>query len=232
MPHALVNFLGLMAYSLPDGREIFSVEDMVASFDIDRVHLGGPIFDQNKLKWVNQQQIGSMNEDTIYAALADWRFNETFLRKLIPLMHERMHKLGDFMKHCDFMFYSDLEYDAQLLLPKNKDDENTRDFLQMFVWEMESNEVFTAESIEQTARKIGDIHAWKIRDAAHALRVAICGKTVAPPLFQVAEILGRDIVRSRVMAAVNLLGPLGKKKLAKLQKHFDKASAEYVPSES
>ena len=231
LAEALVNFLGLMAYSLPDGREIFALEDMVETFDIQRVRLGGPIFDQTKLKWVNQQHIGALSEKEIYDRLMAWRFNESFLTRLIPLMRERMHKLGDFIKHSDFMFFSELEYEAQMLAPKKKDLEDSRDFLQKFLWELENLDGFDRDLTEEAVRKTATLHGWSIRDAAHALRVAVCGKTVAPPLFGVMEILGRDLVRHRIMTAVNLAGPLGKKKLAKLQKQFEAASANYVAND-
>ena len=218
LSEALINFLGLMAYSLPDGQEIFALEEMVKSFNIKRVHLGGPIFDRDKLKWVNQQHIARLPESEVYDRLAAWRFNPEFMRKLIPLMMDRMHKLGDFMKHCDFMFYSDLEFPAELLVPKKRTLEEVSPFLQIFAWELEGLEEWSAEGIEQTVKTASEKQEWPIRDAAHILRVAICGKTVAPPLFQVMDILGRDIIRNRVMSAITIAGPLGKKKLSKLEK--------------
>ncbi len=229
LPEALINFLGLMAYSMPDGTEIFSLQDMVSCFDISRVHLGGPIFDRDKLKWVNQQHIGALEPEAIFKKLADWRFNEEFIKKLIPLMRERMHKLGDFFQHCDFMFCSELNYDPALLAPKKRETEDARDFLQKFLWELDGMDGFDHDAIEFATRKTASIHEWSIRDGAHALRVAICGKTVAPPLFKIMEIMGRDLARHRIMTAANLIGPLGKKRLAKMQKAWDAASAAYQP---
>jgi len=227
LPEALINFLGLMAYSMPDGKEIFSLEEMVECFDIQRIHLGGPIFDRDKLKWVNQQHIGALEPDQIFQQLAKWRFNETFMRKLIPIMRERMHKLGDFFQHCDFMFCSDLSYNHELLAPKKRELEDTRDFLQKFLWELDVTEGFDHDTIEKTTRKTAELHEWSIRDGAHALRVAVCGKTVAPPLFNIMEIMGRDLARHRIMTAANLIGPLGKKRLGKMQKAWEYASANY-----
>ena len=228
LAEALVNFLGLMAYSLPSGDEVFALDKMVESFEIDRVHLGGPIFDRDKLKWVNQQHIGAMDHEQLSSRLRDWRFNEAFFARLMPLMSARMHKLGDFIHHCDFLFQSDITCDTALLAPKNKELEDTRDFLQIFVWELETLVAFTAENVEKAFKKVAAIHGWNLREVTHAARVAISGKTVTPPLYEIMEIMGSDITRYRMMYAVNQVGELGKKKLAKLQKSYQKASEAYA----
>jgi len=233
LAEALINFLGMMAYSLPDGREIFSVDDMVQSFDIKRIHLGGPIFDQDKLKWLNQQYIGQLSEDGFLERLLEWRFNADYLRKLVPLVHKRTHKLGDFMKLCDFMFVSEVDVDLSLLPPKNRTIEESRDLLQKFVWELESVTEFTAENIEATFLKTAAIDSWKIRDITHAARLAICGKVVAPPLYEAMAILGSDVVRNRLMAAIACVEPgLSGKKLKKLSENWAYHSAAYVPEQA
>lgn len=227
LPEAMVNFLGLMAYSLPGGEEIFSLEDMVASFDMQRVSLGGPIFDQQKLRWLNQKHIGQMDGHELLHRLMDWRFNTEYLSKLVPMMQNRMHTLGDFMRFCDFIFLSDVAVDSAELVGKKSEDE-TRDFLLKMIWELEPLIDFSAEAMEATFTKVAQIHGWNMREATHSVRVAVCGKKVAPPLFEVMALLGSDLVRSRLNAAVTQLGALGKKKLDKLQKAYQKASAAYV----
>jgi glutamyl-tRNA synthetase len=228
LPEALLNFLGQMAYSMPEDREVFQLDEMVEAFNIDRISLGGPIFEQDKLRWLNQQHIAALSPDALLDRLKTWRFNDAFLSKLIPMMQPRLHKLGDFMQVADFMFYSDVAPEREALIPKKSTDEDTRDFLQKLVWELEPLVDFSKEVIEAAVRKAGDIHGWKVRDAAHATRVAICGKTVAPPLFDVMAILGSDVCRNRINDAVKQLGELGKKKLGKMQKEYQVAAAAYV----
>ena len=227
LPEALLNFLGTMAYSMPDQQEVFSLDEMVAGFDIERVRLGGPIFDQNKLRWICQQHIAGLSQEALLQRLTQWRFNESYLAKLLPIMKPRLHRLGDFMEVCDFMFYSDVKFDREAPVPKGKTPEDTRDFLQKLVWEMEALEAFNAPAIEAAIQKVAQLHQWTVREAAHATRISVCGKTVAPPLYQVMEILGSDVSRSRLSAAVALIEPLGKKKIAKLQKAYAAACANY-----
>lgn len=229
LPEALLNFLGLMAYSLPSGDEVFSLETMVDSFDIKRISLGGPIFDQQKLRWLNQKHIAQLEDETLLDRLVDWRFNREFLKPLIPLMKNRLHSFGDFMRFCDFLFLTDIEVDSGLLVGK-KDPDDARDFLQKMVWELEPLIDFSAGQIEAAIVKVGLLHGWTMRETTHTIRVAVCGKTVAPPLFEVLSLIGSDLVRNRLSAALKLLNPLGKKKLEKLQKTYLAESTAYIPA--
>lgn len=232
LPESLLNFLGLMAYSMPNGEEVFSLQEMVELFDIGRVHLGGPIFDRQKLRHVNQKHIAALEEDALVERLKTWRFNDDFFRALVPMMRDRMFYLGDFMKYCDSLFYSEVSYETAALVPKKKDAEDTRDFLQKFVWELETVSPFDHDRIEEAFRVVGGMHGWTMRETTHAVRIAVCGKPLAPPLFHVLAILGSDLVRNRLMEAVTNLGPLGKKKLDKLRKQFDSQRASAAESET
>ncbi len=227
LPEALVNFLGMMAYSMPDGREIFTIEEMVEIFDVLRVHLGGPIFDLDKLKWVNQQHIAALGAEQLLDRLKAWRFNDDYLRRLIPLIHQRTHNLGDFMKLCDFMFLAEVEFELATMVPKKRDLEETRVVLQKFIWDLEGVIDFSPENIEASFKKVGDLCDWKIRDITHAARVAICGKTVAPPLYECMSILGSDVVRNRLMRAIAAIEPpLSGKALKQLQEAWAAQTAQ------
>ncbi|MCB1051853.1 MAG: glutamate--tRNA ligase [Acidobacteria bacterium] len=232
LPEALINFLGLMAYTLPEGDEIFFLEQMVKSFDIQRISLGGPIFDLQKLTWVNQKHIANLQPADLLGRLMAWKFNPDFMGKMIPLMQNRMPKLGDFMSFCDFMFYSEVSYDPSQLIPKKQESDSTRDLLYKVLWEMEKVPFPTRDDIEALCKKVGTLHGWSLRDVTHALRIAICGKSVAPPQFDVMEILGGDLCRNRILQAINALNPLGKKKLESLQEAYWQAASSYQVEEA
>ncbi|PIE91551.1 MAG: glutamate--tRNA ligase [Acidobacteria bacterium] len=223
LPQTLLNFLGLLVYSYPGDTEKFTLQQMVESFDVQRVNLSGPVFDLDKMTWLNQQYLVEMESEQLVQELVDWRFNREFLLKLLPMMKKRLHKLGDFFTACDFMFFSDLEYEKERLLPKGKTAEETRDILQMFIWELEKLTSFQRDDVYRACQAIAEMRGWSLREITHAVRVAVCGKTVAPPLFDSMEIVGSDVCRNRLMNAVNELGPLGKKKLNKLQKAYQAA---------
>ncbi|MCB1041793.1 MAG: glutamate--tRNA ligase [Acidobacteria bacterium] len=222
IPEALLNFLGLMAYSMPGEREVFQLEEMVAGFDIKRMSLSGPVFDLQKLSWVNQQHLAQLTADELMKRLIDWKLNPEYMAQLMPMVAKRMHRLGDFMELCDFVFYSDVKVEAEDMVPKNRDQDGTRDMLQMFVWELEKVIDFHEEAIEQAFKTVAQIENWSLREITQAVRIAVTGKVVAPPLFGVMAVIGSDVCRNRLMHAIQLLAPLGKKKLAKLQEHYEK----------
>jgi glutamyl-tRNA synthetase len=221
LPSALLNFLGMMAYSLPDQKEKFTIEEMIDSFDVQRIQLNGPIFDLDKLSWLNQQHIAQCDDQTLLQHLKTWRFNDAFLLALMPHMRDRMRKLGDFFQMADSLFYSDIQVSADTLLPKNRTADDALPLLQWYIWSVERWTTFTPELLEALLKHLAGHCDWTLRDAAALFRVALLGKTVAPPLFPSMTLLGNDLVRQRLMGAVETLGGLGKKKLSKLQKQFE-----------
>lgn len=232
LPEALLNFLGTMAYTLPGGEEIFSLEQMVESFDIGRISLGGPIFDLQKLTWTNQKHIAALSQEQLLTKLIDWRFNPEYLGRLIPLMNQRMHKLGDFMALCDFMFHSDVAVHKESLLPPKRDEEAVRELLYLLLWELEQLPFPSHQEVEGACRRICEQWSWNLRDLTYVLRQAVCGRSVAPPLFHVVEILGGDISRNRLLAAIAQMGPLPKKKLDALQEEWRQRRAHYASPSS
>ena len=98
LPEALVNYLGRMGWSMPDDREKFSLRDMQAVFDIDRVSIGGPIFDVEKLKWLNALWLReNFDREQVKKRLKVWLWNDETLDKILPLAQGRMEVLSDFV---------------------------------------------------------------------------------------------------------------------------------------
>src|SRR5690606_31492928 len=97
LPEALLNYLGMMAWTMPDGEEKFTLEQMIENFDVDRVSLGGPVFDIEKLTWLNGRYI---REDHDPAALAErlktWMFEEEDnATRILDMVQKRIEKLSD-----------------------------------------------------------------------------------------------------------------------------------------
>src|SRR5690606_27854227 len=110
LPDALRNFLSIMGYSYGDDREIFGLEEMVESFSFDRVSLGGPVFDQDKLRWMNEQYIHALSHDELVDALIAWRYGREHLRRVAPLMRERIKTLSEFAPATEYMFSGDVDF--------------------------------------------------------------------------------------------------------------------------
>ncbi len=90
LPEALLNYLGRMGYSMPDEAEQFTLEEMIASFDIQRVSLGGPIFDIEKLNWLNAEWLRALTPEELKNKILDWASNSDKLTAIAAAIQPRI----------------------------------------------------------------------------------------------------------------------------------------------
>jgi len=118
LPEALVNFLALQGWSMPDGREIFSFADIVANFDVERFSPVGPIFDVDKLDWMNGQYIAALEDDEFLRRAAPFlpgAGQEESLRILAPHLKTRVKRLKEVCEQVDFLYSGKLDLDRETL---------------------------------------------------------------------------------------------------------------------
>jgi glutamyl-tRNA synthetase len=103
LPEALLNYLGLMGYTPPNGEEMFTVAEMVESFDIGRVSLGGPIFDIVKMNWLNGRYLREKCDTVdLLGRLKEWMLNDATWEQILPLVQKRLEKLSDLVPMTAF----------------------------------------------------------------------------------------------------------------------------------
>lgn len=224
LPEALVNFLTLMGYSMPEDKEIYTLDELIQAFDPKRIGVSGAFFDVQKLNWLNQKKIiETIPEDKLWQKIADWGFNDPFMHKLMPLVHKRIKTFGDFIQLCDFFFINDLNIDPETLCPKKSAPETIAYLLQAMIWEMDTIEDWTGEGFEKASCKVADTFGVDYKKVVmQSLFVAIMGKTQGPPLYASVTLLGKDRVRARLLKAIEILGGISNKKSVVLKKSWDK----------
>ncbi len=212
LPEALRNFLGLMGWSIAADREKFTLEEMVAAFDLDRVSTGEPVFDLIKLLDLNGQYIRELSVAALTARLVDWKISSQFIERVVPLVHERMRTLTDFVDQADFFFTGDFDLKQVVneLIPKGRTAQETADMLQEYLENLDSSKdkkrvEFTDKTLEEFSRNFCKTQEIKPRELFMSLRVAITAKTATPPLFSTMEILGRELTRRRIRNAIDFL---------------------------
>jgi len=221
LPETVLNYLGLMSYSRPGQEEKFSLEEFVSDFDINRISLGGAVFDLTKLRWLNGCYIReNYSPEEIWSKCREWRLNDEYMARLIPMMQNRMETLGDLIPACDFLLSTDLEYNADQLIPKKREPEDVPPVIQTVLYAIDEMHSWNPETIEITIRGVAEFWEWPIRDVTAILFTALMGKKVGPPLFESTALLGIDITRRRLIDAMDAAGGLGKKKLKKLEKKW------------
>lgn len=196
IPEAIVNFLARLGWSLDDHSEIFSRDDLIRDFTIERVSASPAVFDYAKLDWLNGHWLRTLSPeeyaDRLVAYLRergiDW--DEQLVRRTVPLVQEKLTKLGEYPDYAGFFFErrSALDgSDAELLAAAEEI--------------LRTVEPWQAEPIEQALRGLAERLELSPRKAFQPIRVAVTGSKVSPGLFESLELLGRDESLSRLSAA-------------------------------
>ena len=95
LPEALLNFLGLMGWSMPDEREIFDIQEMIKALDLDRISTSGPVFDQTKLKWLNGQYLRRLDDADYQLKFLRWLESQGGMERLLPLVKDRAETFSE-----------------------------------------------------------------------------------------------------------------------------------------
>jgi glutamyl-tRNA synthetase len=212
LPEGLLNYLALLGWAIAEDRDVFSLEEMVAAFDIARVNPNPARFDLKKAEAINAAHMRLLTLEEMTTRVTPYLQQEgvlsdpvpadqaELLRRAMPLVHERMNKLTEAAPMLGFLFTDEVEYDATDVA-KVLDAEGlkvvaaARDALDGLAdW--------TTERIDEALRNaLVDGLGLKPRVAFGPVRVAITGRRVSPPLFESLELLGRQASLARLDAA-------------------------------
>lgn len=221
LPEAMLNYLGMMGWHMPDESEKFTLEDMVKNFKLEDITLGGPVFDRAKLRWLNGKYIREDNTaEELSNKLQSWALNPEYIERVTRVVASRLEALSDW-GYFTAMFFSDsVPVTPELLQVKGLEPEQVMEMLQVTLWNMERIRNWTAEEISKSLKETSSLFDTKMKLFTAPLYGAICGSKVAPPLFDSMEVLGSDLCRTRIAAAIDVLGGLSGKKLKKLEKKY------------
>ena len=212
LPEAVLNYLGLMAWSLPakaDGaaaEEKFSLAEMVEQFDIERVSLGGPVFDIKKLSWLNGRWLRENLSDEQFAArVQDWALNRDYLMQIVPLVKSRISVLSELGPLAAFLVSGELNLKADDFVDPKVPAEILRKALTEALEKIEELTDWKKEPIGALFKNLAEQYQIKMRDFLRPFYVAIAGSATSTPLFDSMEILGRDLCRARLRRAFELV---------------------------
>lgn len=211
LPEALLNYLGRMGWSMPDEREKFSIDEMVAHFDIQRVSLGGPIFDVEKLAWLNGQWIRELSEPEFVQAVQSWALNSDYLRPIVPLVQSRVETFSDLVPLAGFFLQGKVALDEGQFEHKKLSRDEVRQALQLLLWQLEALRDWNKESITERIQVVAAGLGLKLRDLMPLLFVAITGQASSVSVLDAMAHLGPDLTRFRLRQALELLGNASKK---------------------
>ncbi len=221
LPEAMVNFLALLGWSLDDKTEILSRQELINNFSLERVSRTAAIFNQDKLNWMNGVYIRSLSlEDFTQRAIpfldkdlppkVKRPLSTSYIRQIMPLIQERARTLAEVAELAQFFFVGELDYAPSLLIGKDMSQQSTSQVLEVAQQRLGQLEVFDAESLEAMLRPLAVELGLKTGQLFGVLRVAVTGRTAAPPLFQTMAVLGKERCLKRIQAALDRLHRLSK----------------------
>lgn len=217
LPEALVNYLGMMGWSMPDERELFTPADMAANFELGAIHLGGPVFDLDKLSWLNGQYLRRLEPDAFMDRIQAWALNRDNLTKLVPLIQERTERLSDIVPQVDYLLGDRRPLRAEDFQTNRLSDEQTAQILDHVSRELDAMRDWERQTLFDTCQDLAAFMDLKIRDFLYPLFIAISGRSVSLPLFDSMVFLGPDLTRARIREALGVVG-VSKKQAKRLEK--------------
>jgi glutamyl-tRNA synthetase len=206
LPEVVDNFLALIGWSPGDGRERFTLEEMIEVFSLDGVGNSPGYFDVKKLRAFNGDSIRAMSVDAFVAASepflarASWadRLDLDVFRAVAPLVQTRVETLSEVPAMIDFLFLDVVELDEDAWAKATKGDGAA--MIDAAVTALESVN-WDADAIKAAIAGAGDGLGLKLAKAQAPVRVAVTGRSVGPPLFESIEVLGRERALERLIAA-------------------------------
>ena len=211
LPEALLNFLALLGWSHPEGKEIFDLDEFIRVFSPERLLKAGSIFDMRKLIWMNGEYIRAMSLDELAARVAPYtQYPLPRVREVLPILQDRLKLLSEFDDLASF-FFAEPHYDLALFASKQFDRAALRAHLAAArAWHESLAVPWDKEIWEAGVRDLAAAHGFKkAGDLFMLLRVAVTGRKESPPLFDTMLLLGRDKTLQRLDAALTALDAEG-----------------------
>ena len=207
-PEAVVNFLALLGWNDGTDQEIFSLEELVEKFDLNRVHKAGAKFDPEKNKWFNHQYLQKQSDENLAKTFAPIVYEKgiavdyTTLVKIVSLIKERANFVSEFWEMSNFFFEAPSSYDEKAA--KNWK-EDTSDLIQQLIAVLATIEDFTSVNIETIVKDWMTQNEIGMGKVMQPFRLSLVGALKGPHLFDIVELIGKDETVRRLEKAITSL---------------------------
>lgn len=221
LPEAMVNFLALLGWAYDDKTELFTLDELMEKFSIDRIGKTAAVFNKEKLDWMNGVYIRQLPPAELAERLVPYLerspgegglpdsvarpIDRGYLAGIVPLIQERLKVLGEAAELVD-LFFIDETPDEMTLLGKNLTQDVARHALQSALLALDTQADWGHDALESLLRPMTEQLGLKTGVFFGLLRVAVTGRTVSPPLFESMSVLGKERTIDRMRAALRVLG--------------------------
>jgi len=219
---AVENFMALLGWAYDDKTEIFTLQQLIEYFTLEKVSPSPSIFNVEKLDWLNGHYIRTIATDELARRALPFIVRElratdkgesiwpeqrvaALAARFMPLVQERIKRLTDVWPLVDFFFADDIAYDPSLLVGKGMTPASARAVLSAALTALHAVDGWTPTALEAALRPLAEPLGLKVGQFFGTLRVAITGKTITPPLLESMEIVGREASLRRLRQALSLV---------------------------
>ena len=209
LPEAFINLLALLGWNDGSEQEIFTREELIEKFSMERVHSGGAKFDYEKAKWFNHEWIKKAEVKSIKSKVKSLLeenniivADEALLTGVIELVKDRCTLLTDFVQQSSFFFQQPLQYDLDAVKPKWNDAK--KNFFQSFTEELAAIPEWKSAFIEDAFKKLAALQNIKPGELQLPFRIMLVGGKFGPPVFEIAELLEKKETIARIQNAIRI----------------------------
>ncbi len=207
LPEAFVNMLAMLGWNDGSGQELFSLDELIAKFSLERINKSGAKFDFEKAKWFNAEWIKRSSAESLQAevakVLADKGIvanDEAHLRIVINLIKDRCTLLTDFYEQSNYFFATPKEYDLNAVKPKWTAEKTA--FFNDVIGLLNQNDSINAVEFEEQFKALASQQSLKPGDVMLPFRIMLVGGKFGPHVFDIAALLGKDETIKRIAAGV------------------------------
>ena len=212
LAEALLNFVAFLGWNPGDEREIFTLEELIQEFSLERVGKSGAVFNVEKLNWLNSQHVRRMSDGEIEKAVRAYGAGcnppvrlpeQVTLQKIVRVMRDRVTFMGDFIEKCRYLYEPPESYDPEGVSKRWKP--GTSDRMKTLAEAIAAVPESSNEAFEEALKNSAAALQVKPADLIHPLRLAVSGVTAGPGLYDILSILGKDESARRILAAIKRL---------------------------
>jgi glutamyl-tRNA synthetase len=210
LPEAFINLLALLGWNSGTEQELFTKEELVEIFSIERVHSAGAKFDYEKAKWFNHEWVKKSGVEKlesgvrrVFAEKGITVSDDNLLRKVIELVKDRCTLLSDFYEQSSFFFTAPQTLDTDAVKPKWNDKKNL--FFIELIQQFQTEIIWDAAELERVFKELAAASQLKTGELMLPLRIMLVGGKFGPGVFDIAAILGKEETIQRIKHALTLL---------------------------
>lgn len=205
-PEAVINMLALLGWHPSDNREVFTKDELIEAFTLEKVSKSGAKFDLDKALWFNHHYLMNdtiaslMPQAKVYAKDLGLTATDEYIGQVVSLMREKVTFLKETFTQGIYFFQDPTEYDEKVLRKKWKADTNST--IEGIALAFENLDLFDSANIEKALHHYGESNEIKIGQLMQPLRVAVTGAPMGPPFYEMLELLGKETVVRRLKSAI------------------------------